>query len=277
MAPVGQPSRQRRHAPQPSGAGSAATGRGASVTTAPRTNHEPRIGQQQVGVLAEPADAGPVGDLAIDHGVVVGDHHGPVTVGPEVKGDGLQRLTQRGVVIGPGVAGDTTERPTVGSRPTVGCRCRKVRGVAAGSDHDGRRVGHDAVRRGRAGRVAVRELHAAVQAGGLPLVQDLPRPGERRGGGDAHRVESVGSSDGLDLAGQLLGGDGRDRRGCTHPSTVPKPIRPSPSRATPLAGAVTRACAAARAPARPRPAGGAPGAPTGPAGPPRPAPARTGT
>jgi hypothetical protein len=51
IAPVGQPSRQRRQAPQPSGTAAAASASGADVTTDPKTNHEPRPGTSRLAFL----------------------------------------------------------------------------------------------------------------------------------------------------------------------------------------------------------------------------------
>ena len=106
IAPVGQASRHREHVPQPSAATPVATGSDAVVTTQPSTNQLPAPDTQQVGVLAEPAEPGAVGDLAIDDRVVVGEGDGAVVGGPQPTGHRPQPGPQRGVVVDPGVAGD---------------------------------------------------------------------------------------------------------------------------------------------------------------------------
>ena len=49
--------------------------------------HEPAAGpgNEEVGVLAEPAEPAAVGDLAVDDRVVVGERHGPLAGGPEAR------------------------------------------------------------------------------------------------------------------------------------------------------------------------------------------------
>ena len=86
IAPVGQASRQRRHDPQPSA--DRLVGRRVRGRRDHAPEHEPAAGarQQQVGVLAEPAEPGPVGDLAVDDRVVVGEGHGPLVRRPAAGG-----------------------------------------------------------------------------------------------------------------------------------------------------------------------------------------------
>ena len=172
MAPVGQASRQRWHDPQPSGTGSAAVGSGASVRTEPSTTQLPMPGRQHHGVLAEPADAGPVGRGPVDQRVVVEHHPGLPAVGPQPVGHDVERSPQRAVVVARGVAGHAGVRSSV---PRLGCR-RAV--VPAGPDHQRGHAGKGSGRVGRASRVAVGELHRAGQPLGLALARGSP--GSRR-------------------------------------------------------------------------------------------------
>ena len=121
MAPVGQPSRQRRHAPQPSatGAGRRRQRRvGDDRARARTTTAEP--GQQQVGVLAVPAEPGPVGRLAVDEAVVVGEHHAPASRRPAARRRRRRSaVAQRRVVVDPGVARATRPRGPRRSAPAA--------------------------------------------------------------------------------------------------------------------------------------------------------------
>ena len=86
IAPVGQASIHRRHEPHPSGTGALRRRQRCGGDDA--TEHEPAscARQQDVGVLAEPPDSRSVGDLAIDHRVVVGEGHRPPAVAAATGG-----------------------------------------------------------------------------------------------------------------------------------------------------------------------------------------------
>ena len=123
------------------------------------TEYEPTAGagQQDVGVLAEPADAGLVGNLAIDDRVVVGERHRPPAVAAQLTGHCTQTDAQRRVVIGPRVTGHTplSASGRVGLLGVVRPRADEHR---AGT-------GDRPARIGRPLRVLVRELQPIVQAG----------------------------------------------------------------------------------------------------------------
>ena len=83
MAPVGQPSRHSRHVPHPSatdGVGGLVVRRGDD-----RSQDEPAAdaGEEQVGVLAVPAETGAVRHGAVDDRVVVGERDGTVVGAPD--------------------------------------------------------------------------------------------------------------------------------------------------------------------------------------------------
>ena len=129
------------------------------------TEHEPtaRARQQDVGVLAEPTDAGSIGDLAIDDGVVVGEHHGSPAVAAQLSGDRAQPFAQRHVVVGPCIPSD----PSLRAR----WRGRLVGVVRACADEHRSRTGNSTLRVGRALWVLVGELQPVVQSGVLAADQ----------------------------------------------------------------------------------------------------------
>ena len=90
-----------------------------------RAQHEPAAPtrQEEIGVLAVPADACSVCGLPIDEGVVVGHDAAAPARGLELAGDDGQRRPQWRVVVLPGVAGNATpwrgrdHRPGLHGRP----------------------------------------------------------------------------------------------------------------------------------------------------------------
>ena len=147
--------------------------------------HEPTAGtrQEEVGVLAEPADTGAVGNLAIDDRVVVGEHDRPPSVAPQSTGDSPKAFAQRLIVIGPGVASDA---------PVWPFRRRRFIGVVrACADQDRAGIGDRSPRIRRADRVLVRELQTVVQAGVLPTDQLGPGSLEDLGVADPEVGDAV--------------------------------------------------------------------------------------
>ena len=120
--------------------------------------HEPATctRQQDVGVLAEPADTGPVRNLAVDDRVVVGKCNRSPAVTTQLSCDRSQALTQRCVVIGPCISRHAAVCPG-GSRWLV-------RVIRAGADQHRLRPGDRLAGIGRTLRVLVRELQSIVQS-----------------------------------------------------------------------------------------------------------------
>ena len=75
---------------------------------APEHVPAPEAGEEQVGVLAPPPDAGAVRRGAIDHGVVVGEHPSAPAVRLEHRRHRLQSGLEVGVVVLPRVPGDAS-------------------------------------------------------------------------------------------------------------------------------------------------------------------------
>ena len=171
MAPVGQPSRQRRHVPHPSATGSGDGPRSAVVSTDPRRNQLPRPGNRMLAFL--PYHPSPA-RWAAARSTRLFSSADTIARWPAVAEDprdlGEDR-PQPGVVVGPGVPGD----PGLGSRRRVGHR----RGMVDRPDDEGPTAGECHGGIGRARRVPVRELHAAVQAGGPSFLEHGSRAVER--------------------------------------------------------------------------------------------------
>ncbi len=173
-------------------------------------------GQEQVGVLPPPPDAGPVGRSPVDQGVVVGQHPSPPPGVLQQHGDRPQPGAEILVVVRPCVSGDPTGGPH-DRRLELGTE------VAPRPHHEGPGVGDDPVRLGGPGRVAVGELHPAVQPRGLATHQGGAHLHEGLGGRHLHRVQACVEtcrSDGLDVGRRSLGRahgqvarSGRVRRG----------------------------------------------------------------
>src|SRR5690606_7025485 len=114
-------------------------------------------GDQEVRVLAIPADAGAVGGLPVDERVVIGEDAAAPPCRPQRLADRRERVAERAVVVLPGVAGHAADRSgTAGAagggaavlrrRPT---RWRRAVGLGAldagapvgpGPDDEGTRV-----------------------------------------------------------------------------------------------------------------------------------------
>ena len=140
--------RQRRHVAPPVGDGLRRWAQvGGEVSDRPEEEPTPLPRQQDVGVLAVPPESGAVGGLAVDEGVVVGEHTRPPPGGLQVPGDDREGGLQRPVVVLPGVAGDAASGPGrstgVGRGASV---VRRVEGapVAAGADDERPGVGQGA-------------------------------------------------------------------------------------------------------------------------------------
>ena len=191
IAPVGQPSRQRRH-------DSAAVGdRFADRVLGgrdDRAEHEKAAGagQQDVGVLAEPAETAEVGDLAVDDRVVVGECDRTVVGSLDPGDDRAQPGAQWGVVIDPRVSGD----PSLGAGRSFGFVDGPIR---SGGDDDAASLFDRPLRVGRAFRVPVGEAHVGVQPGIATFEQCGACPFEHVGRGDAEALDSVLGRDRLDL------------------------------------------------------------------------------
>ncbi len=108
-----------------------------------------------------------MGDLAVDHRVVVDHRNRPLTRVLEAANDGLQSGSQRCVVVDPGIPGH--------SRLRTGCSRRfLLRPVGVGADDDRPGTDDRALRIGRPVGVAVGERHAAIKAGRLTVVEGAP-------------------------------------------------------------------------------------------------------
>ncbi len=175
--------------------------------------HEPapRSGHHQVGVLAEPADAGEVGHLAVDDAVVVGERHRLPPVRAQPSGDVPHRLAQAIGDVVPRVPSDPP-RDTVGS---LGCR----RPVRQRPDEDRLSSVDRSLRVRAALGVAVGERHLVGQAGGGTAAQLAPRPQQRRRRGDTAVRDTAGGGDVVQL------GDvpGRRRLGAVSPDRRSRP------------------------------------------------------
>ncbi len=198
---------QRGSCRSPRRGSSRARGRGGSERGVGdhRTEHEPRAesGQEQQRVLAEPAEAGPVGGGPVDQGVVVTDHRSPPPELPQGVGDGGEAPAE-GPGSGRGGHSGPPARP--GGR---GCGAGRFIGtfvaVAPGPDHQGPGSGKDPAGIGRTFGVPVGELHIGVEATASALEEVTPRGFEDGGGGDAHLRES-GTDSQIDEGGpQVLG------------------------------------------------------------------------
>ncbi len=125
-----------------------------------RPEHEPAAAprQQQVAVLAVPAETGAVGRLPVDEGVVVHENtRVPADLAQAIRDHG-KTAPEGGVVIFPGVGRDTAARPSVAgvTRAARICAC---------ADDDRPCPPQRTVRIRRSVGVAVCELHASVQTG----------------------------------------------------------------------------------------------------------------
>ena len=121
---------------------------------APEHVPAPEAGEEQVGVLAPPPDAGAVRRGAIDHGVVVGEDPGPPAVRLEHGRHRLQPGLEVGVVVLPRVPGDASgvRRALAGGGV--------VDEVAPCAHDQGGGVREGDLRIGGAGGLAVGEGHA---------------------------------------------------------------------------------------------------------------------
>ena len=132
--------------------------------------HEPtaRTWQQEVGVLAEPADAGLIRDLTINDAVVICKGHRLEAVGAQPTHHRPQRLAQRCVVINPRVATDACDGARRARWLWHQIRLRR-------NEH---RLGiaNRAFRVGRSLRVLEGEFHAVGEAGGNSIANGLAGP-----------------------------------------------------------------------------------------------------
>ena len=194
MAPVGQSSMQRTQLPHVLASGAS----GVSLQVGDHLAQEhPRAvrRREDVGVLAEPAQAGARGGGAVVHGAVVHEHAGahlPSRQRRQRVGEAAQaRLEQLVVVVAPGVAGHLAAKGIV-----VGLR---LAGVVADGERDDRlralqqafwTVGLADALFGVPGQAVHQPVAHALHRGAL-VAQ------ERLGSGDAGQVEAV-------VAGALL-------------------------------------------------------------------------
>ena len=169
------------------------------------TEEEPRAGSavDQVGVLADPAEPGTLGERFLEHRRTVDEH--PVTERADLCGDAfgepLQPLPDQLVVVAAErVAGDIATRVVLEYRPGLGGWFRPV--VHAHADH---RVGT----RTQLGRpaalaaMACHPVHRAVAAFGKPRLEARFLL-TRRDAGDADLLEAEFARPGVDRANQGL-------------------------------------------------------------------------
>jgi hypothetical protein len=169
IAPVGHSSMQRVQVPHPSAAG---PGVGSYGRGDDRAEHEPASGarQQEVGVLAVPAEAGAMGDGAVHDRVVIGERHGAVIGPPDAPAHVPQCVSEGRIVVDPRVSPD----PSVWPQRSIGLRWVVLGQVRLGR-HDHRSgAGHGSQRVGRSFRVPVGEAHLGMQAGLAPFEKRRP-------------------------------------------------------------------------------------------------------
>ena len=144
--------------------------------------------EEDIGVLAVPAQPGAYGGLAVDETVVVHENRGAVPIRLETPGDSTEGLAEGLVVVTPGVAGDATGGP----RGRGGGRSP----IRAGSDDERPGTRQDRGRIGGPFGVAVREVHATVKTGGLAFDEMAARVEKGFGARDADGVEAGGKASG---------------------------------------------------------------------------------
>ena len=146
------------------------------------------LAQQHIGVLAVPTETCSHRRLAIDKSVVVDENDRRVAVVLQALGNGAERAAQRLVVVAPGVAGHASGG--------TGSGRRHRRSVGAGPDDEGPGAGEGGGRVSGPLGVAVGEVHATVQAGGLALGDHLAGAEEGLGLRHTDGVQPCGKADG---------------------------------------------------------------------------------
>lgn len=159
------------------------------MTTAPRTTRLPAPGTRMLELLPHHPKAGPVGGGPVHQVVLVRHDHRPVTGCAQQLGHGLEGGSQSGVVVGSGIGSDATVGQTaVGS-------VRFASPEVQSADHQAGRARQRPRRGGGTLRVAVSELHPAVQSLLLALSQNPRGIGKRLGPANTNRARSGAASD----------------------------------------------------------------------------------
>ena len=153
-------------------------------------------GQEQVGILAVPTEPRSMGNGPVDDRIIVGKCNGLVPGCTDQFGSGAKSFAERGVVVDPCVAADSSLRTIFGA----GLFWVGVSDVRAGGDDDRVGVGDGLARVSRSVGVPVCESHVGMEASGFAFVQCGAGLREDLGGTNAN----VGDSPLCDVGGDRL-------------------------------------------------------------------------